>query len=233
MSIRPVEKIDDLVRVKNVFCSVTNKDGLSDLIKGLIRISPEVNIFSTGGTFSHLQKELGETEASRHLTEVSQYTGMPETAGGLVKSLHHKLFLGYLTETHCEAHQTDMEREGAVAIDLVIVNLYDFKKAAINDGNPVTLELARGNIDVGGPSALRAAAKNWLRVMILPMADDYAGFLKSLEENGGSTAYDMRYRAAIRTFGILSSYDRAICDFFRAIPPEDTMKAYRFQDSQL
>ncbi|MDD4902427.1 MAG: hypothetical protein PHE24_04820 [Patescibacteria group bacterium] len=224
--IRPVEQINDRVMVENVFCSVTNKDKLTALVNGLIEVVPEVNIISTGGTFSHLSTELG-SESSLFLKEISNYTGMKEIAGGLVKSLHHKMFLGYLTETYCQSHAADMEREKAVPIDLLIVNLYDFEKAAVNDGNPASLELARGNIDVGGPSALRAAAKNWLRVMILPEVGDYDDFLQKLKENKGATTYEMRYKAAIKTFGILSAYDGAINRFFQDISAAETIRAYQ------
>jgi phosphoribosylaminoimidazolecarboxamide formyltransferase / IMP cyclohydrolase len=227
MGIRCVEQIDDRVSVKNVFCSVTDKGGLADVIKRLIKFSPEIKIFSTGDTFSHLQKELGEAEADSHLVEVSDYTGMPETAGGLVKSLHHKLFLGYLTDTYYIPHLDGLKREEAVPIDLVIVNLYDFKKAAVDDGNPINLELARSNIDVDGSSALRAAAKNWLRVMTLPTPNDYGWFLDHLEANGGVTTYAMRYPAATKTFRLLSEYDGAIAHFFVRISFKETMRAYK------
>lgn len=154
------------------------------------------------------------------LTEVSQYTGLPETEGGLVKTLHHKLFLGYLTETYCEAHQKDLKREHAVPIDLVVINLYPFKNVVKKDD--ITIEEARGNIDVGGPSALRAAAKNWHRVMTLSNPNAYFEFLEKLKENSGCTNLSTRFQAFKETFFILSSYDRAIFNFFDGISPEMT-----------
>jgi phosphoribosylaminoimidazolecarboxamide formyltransferase / IMP cyclohydrolase len=231
MSIRPVEKIDDLVPIRNVFSSVTNKNKLAFLAKGLIEIIPEINILSTGGTYDYLAKNLSAIEGDLNLTEVSKYTLLPEMEGGLVKSLHHKLFLGYLAETYCPGHQNDLKRENAVPIDLLVVNLYDFneavRKAKDSSFNTKSLEIARGNIDVGGPSALRAAAKNYLRVMILPDEDDYEVFLKDLAANKGATTFDMRIRAAEKTFGILSDYDGAIRNFLRSISPSESMKAYK------
>jgi|WetSurMetagenome_2_1015567.scaffolds.fasta_scaffold04658_2 phosphoribosylaminoimidazolecarboxamide formyltransferase / IMP cyclohydrolase len=235
MSIRPVKEIDDLVSVENVFCSVTNKEGLVPLIQGMIDVVPKMKIFSTGGTYSYLKNELGARRAPVNLVEVSNYTGMPETKGGLVKSLHHKLFLGYLTENYCVDHWEDLKRESAVPIDLVIVNLYDFKKAvaAASTEDPVSLEMTRGNIDVGGPSALRAAAKNFLRVMVLPKVEDYNEFIGAFEEYGGATDFHMRYFAAKKTFRVLWNYDRAIEDFLDSVPSDKMLEAYQVHNSRI
>jgi phosphoribosylaminoimidazolecarboxamide formyltransferase/IMP cyclohydrolase len=210
--IRSVKKVNGLVPIKNVIISVFDKTGLDILVPGLIKNCPDVMIYSTGGTFKAIKEILGPKDAKKHLKEVSEYTQQPETEGGLVKTLHHKLFLGYLTETYCEAHQEDMKRENAVPIDLVVMNLYPFAEVIKRPG--VTIEEARGNIDVGGPSTLRAAVKNWHRVMTLPKSDWYPEFLKSLEINGGKTDPHMRFLSLYKTFHVLSSYDTEIFKYF-------------------
>jgi phosphoribosylaminoimidazolecarboxamide formyltransferase / IMP cyclohydrolase len=211
--IRAVKKIDNLVPVKNVMISVTDKSYLDVLVVGIIESCPGVIIYSSGGTYKAIAGILGPEKAQFHLREVSQYTGQAETEGGLVKTLHHKLFLGYLTETHCTSHQEDLRREDAVQIDLLVINLYPFAKTVEGDG--VTIEDARGNIDVGGPSALRAAAKNWHRVATLPLAslDDYQHFLKKLRANKGCTDLRDRFSGWKKTFSVLSSYDSDIYEY--------------------
>jgi len=226
MSIRPVEKIDNLVPVKHVMISVSDKSYLSILVQGLLNNCPDVIIYSSGGTFKEIKEIIGEKQANLHLMEVSEYTRLPETEGGLVKTLHHKLFLGYLTETYCEAHQKDLERENAVPIDLVVINLYPFKEVVKKDG--ATIEDARGNIDVGGPSALRAAAKNWHRVMTLTNPNDYFDFLQMLQN--GCTCLYSRYQAFKKTFLALSSYDFAIYDYFEDIKPEIIKETYEINN---
>ncbi|MBU0612046.1 hypothetical protein KKA39_00065 [Patescibacteria group bacterium] len=193
--------------------SVTNKNYLDILIQGIIESCSGVMIYSSGGTHKAITEILGSQKSQLHLREVSQYTGQPETEGGLVKTLHHKLFLGYLTETHCIAHQADLKRENAVPIDLVVINFYPFAETV--EKTDVTIEDARGNIDVGGPSALRASAKNWHRVMTLPLADleIYQRFLQSLRMNNGRTNLKMRFDGWIATFGVLSRYDSAIYNY--------------------
>ena len=165
-----VEKIDDAVKVNHVLVSVSDKNGLEDLVTALVRINPEVKIFSTGGTFAKIQEILGD-QASTVLTQVSDYTGQPETQGGLVKTLDFKIYLGLLTETYNDSHRTDLDRTGAVPIDLAVVNLYPFVQTIQKPG--VTVEEARANIDIGGPCMIRAAAKNYLRVASVVDPSDY------------------------------------------------------------
>ena len=161
MGINVVEKIDRLVQVRHVLVSVSDKRHLDLFIPELVAINPNVKIFSTGGTFSRIQGILGDSAVSR-LTQVSDYTGQPETQGGLVKTLDFKIYLGLLTETYNDAHQMDLTRTGSVPIDMVVVNLYPFKETISKQD--VTVEQARGNIDIGGPCMIRASAKNFIRV---------------------------------------------------------------------
>ncbi|MCK4768630.1 MAG: hypothetical protein KAS28_09590, partial [Desulfobacula sp.] len=120
-----VEKIDDQVKIETVLVSVSDKSGLESFIPGLIELNPGVLILSTGGTYGKIKEILGE-KANTCLKQVSEYTGQPETQGGLVKTLDFKIYLGLLTETYNDAHQEDLKRTAALAIDMVVVNLYPF-----------------------------------------------------------------------------------------------------------
>ena len=109
MTINVVSKIDDRVKVRHALISVSDKTGLEQLVPGLRQINPKIRIFSTGGTFNRLQEILGSA-ADQCLTQVSDYTGQPETQGGLVKTLDFRIYLGLLTETYNNAHQADLQR---------------------------------------------------------------------------------------------------------------------------
>ncbi len=210
MTLNIVDKIDDPVSVRHVLISVSEKTGLEGLVTGLKGINPDVRFFSTGGTYKRLQEILG-TSADQCLTQVSDYTGQPETQGGLVKTLDFKIYLGLLTETYNEAHQSDLKRTGAVPIDMVVVNLYPFKATIAQEG--VTVEKARGNIDIGGPCMIRASAKNFIRVASVVDPADYTAIVEELTANDGCTSLKMRYRLACKAFDHTASYDTAIAAY--------------------
>lgn len=210
MTINTVTKIDDLVMINTVLISVSDKAGLESFVPGLVAINPAIRILSTGGTFNHIRNILGE-EADRVLTQVSDYTGQPETQGGLVKTLDFKIYLGLLTETYNDAHRGDLARTGAVPIDMVVVNLYPFEKTVAQSG--VTVEQARGNIDIGGPCMIRAAAKNFIRAASVVDPADYPEIIKQLKTNGGRTTLEMRSRLATKAFTHTAAYDRAISNY--------------------
>ena len=167
-----VDRCDDGVRIQRVLVSVSDKSGLETLIPALININPDIQFYSTGGTYNRIAQILGLMRQLQHLTRVADYTGQPETQGGLVKTLDFKIYLGLLTETYNSSHQADLTRTGALPIDMVVVNLYPFQETIAQQG--VTLEHARANIDIGGPCMLRAAAKNYLRVVPVVNPADYA-----------------------------------------------------------
>ncbi len=207
MTINQVTQIDNQVPVKHALISVSDKSGLETFIPKLLTAVPDLKIFSTGGTFAKLKEILG-SDADNHLTSVSEYTGQPETQGGLVKTLDFKIYLGLLTETHNDAHQGDLKRTAAVPIDLVVVNLYPFQATVAKEG--VTLEMARGNIDIGGPCMIRASAKNFLRVASVVDPSDYSSILEEVETNGGTTSLALRFKLAQKAFAHTADYDQAI-----------------------
>ncbi len=225
MSINIVERVDELVKVQNILVSVSDKSGLDRFIPDLVRINPQIQIFSTGGTFGRISEILGGS-AGKRLMQVSDFTGQPETQGGLVKTLDFKIYLGLLTETYNDAHQNDLKRTGSVPIDMVVVNLYPFKETVSKPD--VTVEQARGNIDIGGPCMIRASAKNFIRVTSVVDPADYARIISVLKENRGSTTLELRFQLAQKAFDHTAVYDRTIADFLVSKETGDVMNCYQF-----
>lgn len=211
MSLNIVRKIDDRVAVKNVLMSVSDKTGLETFVPALVKACPGVKIYSTGGTFAKVKEILGE-KASDTLVSVSDYTGQPEMQGGLVKTLDFKIYLGLLSETYNDAHQTDLKRLSACPIDMVVVNLYPFRETVARPD--VTPEMARTNIDIGGPCMVRASAKNYLRVASVTDPLDYAAIAAELAAHSGTIGLDTRFRLMKKAFAHTAEYDTAISKFF-------------------
>ena len=229
MSINVVARVDDLVKVQNILVSVSDKGGLEKFIPELVGINPEIRIFSTGGTYGRISEILGDSGASR-LMQVSDYTGQPETQGGLVKTLDFKIYLGLLTETYNDAHQGDLARTGGVPIDMVVVNLYPFKETISRPD--VTVEQARGNIDIGGPCMIRASAKNYIRVASVVDPADYGRVLAVLKANQGSTSLDLRFQLARKAFDHTAVYDRTIADFLATKAIKDVKNCYELEKKE-
>lgn len=219
-----MEKIDDFVKVKTLLASVSDKQGLETFIPRLLEVNPELKIFSTGGTYSRIKEILGK-DSEGCLIQVSDYTGQPETQGGLVKTLDFKIYLGLLTETYNDSHQQDLKRTGAVPIDMVVVNLYPFRETISKSG--VTVEHARGNIDIGGPCMIRASAKNFIRVASVVDPSDYETILTEMKKNGGYTSLSLRYTLAKRAFDHTAVYDRAIADFLKGKSIAEVTQCYK------
>lgn len=218
-----VEKIDEFVDVRHILISVSDKRGLDDFIPSLLKIKPKIFIYSTGGSYNKIKSILGEAAATC-LLQVSQYTDQPETQGGLVKTLDFKIYLGLLTEKYNDDHQADLRRTGAVSIDMVIGNLYPFKEAISKEG--VTVEEARGNIDIGGPCMIRAAAKNFIRIASVVDPLDYDAILSDMKTNNGSISLQLRFQLAQKAFNHTAVYDRTIADFLGAQSVADARKSY-------
>jgi phosphoribosylaminoimidazolecarboxamide formyltransferase/IMP cyclohydrolase len=227
MSLNTVTRIDDRVPVRHVLISLSDKTGLEALVKGVIAACPTVRFYSTGGTYTAIKDLLG-SQAQRFLTSVSDYTGQPEMQGGLVKTLDFKIYLGLLSETYNDAHRTDMARCQAVALDAVIVNLYPFSQTIAKPG--CTPEQARGNIDIGGPCMLRAAAKNYIRVACVTDPADYKGFADELKAGGGCVGLKTRYELARKAFAHVAEYDAAISGYLASLPFEKAAETYTLEN---
>ncbi|MDI7268962.1 MAG: hypothetical protein QME96_13320 [Myxococcota bacterium] len=224
-----VRRVDRWVVVQRVLASVSDKTGLDRLVPALVEINPAVRFYSTGGTFDAIRRILGESGAARNLTQVSEYTGRPETQGGLVKTLDFKIYLGLLTETHNDAHRADLRRVGAVPIDMVVANLYPFRETVAGQG--VTVEAARANIDIGGPCMVRAAAKNYLRVASVVDPADYGRVVEALRTSGGRLDIGVRYDLARKAFAHTAAYDSAIAAWLGSASEDSMRGCYEFADA--
>jgi phosphoribosylaminoimidazolecarboxamide formyltransferase/IMP cyclohydrolase len=187
-------------RISRALISVSDKTGILELASGLI--SREVELLSTGGTAKLLR------EKGLKVRDVSDLTGFPEMLDGRVKTLHPKVHGGLLAIRSNPQHQAQVKEHGIEFIDMVVVNLYPFEKTAMKPG--VTLEELVENIDIGGPSMLRSAAKNFEDVTVLVDAADYPGVLEELQTNGGSISRETRARLARKAFAMTAAYDNAI-----------------------
>jgi len=227
--INVVTHAEDKVRLKRALISTSDKTGLDLLIDGLLGINPNVVIYSTGGTFTRIAEIIGPGY-EQNLKQVSEYTGHPEMQGGLVKTLDHKIYLGLLSESYNEAHERDLSATGAERLDLVVVNLYPFEKTVSRAD--ITTEHARGQIDIGGPCMLRAAAKNYLRVAALCEPADYQGFLAILREKNGATTLDDRFLLARKVFTHTAAYDAAIASYLAGLKPGHIGQSYQLHNRE-
>ena len=218
-----VDKIDDRVKIRTMLVSVSDKTGLGDFIPGMLDANPDLTILSTGGTYARIGDILGD-RAKTCLKQVSDYTGQPETQGGLVKTLDFKIYLGLLTETYNEAHREDLKRTKALPIDMVVVNLYPFSQTIAKDG--VTVENARGNIDIGGPTMIRASAKNFIRVASVVDPSSYPGILEKVKSQDGCLCLKDRYELSKKAFDHTAVYDRTIADYLAARSLSDVQSCY-------
>ena len=196
-----------LVRVNRALISVSDKSGIVEFARSLREMG--VELLSTGGTFRLLR------ENDLEVTEVADYTGFPEMMDGRVKTLHPKVHGGILAR---RGQDDDvMAEHGIAAIDMVVVNLYPFEATVAKDD--CTLEDAVENIDIGGPTMVRAAAKNHRFVNIVVNATDYAEVLAEMQANEGATSLDTRFNLAIKAYEHTAAYDGAIANHFGRLVP--------------
>ena len=181
--------------------SVSDKTGIVDFAEGLIRAG--YTLISSGGTHSVIAAE------GIPVMKVSEYTGSPEILEGRVKTLHPKIHGGILAKRNDKVHDTDREANGIGLIDIVAVNLYPFKETVAKPD--VTLEDAIENIDIGGPSMVRSAAKNYKDVAVLTNPNQYGIYLDAINGNISSvTPEQLRSQFAVEAFRHTAEYDTAI-----------------------
>ena len=188
--------------VRRALISVSDKTGILEFAESLTAMN--VAILSTGGTYKVL------SEAGLPVTEVSEYTGFPEMMDGRVKTLHPKIHGGLLGRRGTD--DAIMAEHGIDAIDMVVVNLYPFEATVANPN--CKLEDAVENIDIGGPTMLRSAAKNHKDVAVVTDPADYSRILEEMQANNGQLAHATRFDLAIKTFEQTSRYDGAISNYF-------------------
>ncbi len=195
----------DLIKIKRALVSVSDKTGLLELAQALS--DSGVEIISTGGTLAALKK--GGIQA----ISVSTFTGEPEILGGRVKTLHPKIHAGILYRRDNKEDIEELAHHEYKPIDMVVVNLYPFEKTV---GNPIaTEEEIIENIDIGGPSMIRAAAKNFEGVAVVSSPQDYSDVMGEMDKNDGALGLNFRRNLAGKAFSLTNTYDKAVSHYFQ------------------
>ncbi len=187
--------------IKRALISVYNKDGLLELAKFLV--NKDVEIISTGGTYKYLQ------DNNIPAVEISKITGFDEILDGRVKTLHPIIHAGILARRDSEQHMNTLKEKNITPIDMVVVNLYPFfDKVESNISFDEKVEF----IDIGGPTMIRAAAKNFKDVLVLTDVNDYADIIENLDNNE-EVNFNTRKKLAGKVFNLMSAYDASIANF--------------------
>ena len=190
-------------KIKNALISVSNKNNLNKLLFTLSKY--KIKLISSGGTYKKIKK------LKFQCTEVSKYTGSPEILGGRVKTLHPKIHGGILSKRNNKLHKKDLVKNNFSEIDLVIVNFYPFEKT-LTSKNKHTKIIE--NIDIGGPTMVRGAAKNYNDVTVITNPNQYDDLIKELNINKGSTSLNFREKLSEEAFSETAYYDSVITNYF-------------------
>ncbi len=202
--------------IKRALISVSDKTGVAAFARALSDLG--IEILSTGGTAKLL------ADNGIGVTEVSAYTGFPEMLDGRVKTLHPKIHGGLLGRRDLPAHVAAMQEHGIPPIDLLVVNLYPFEQTVAKPD--CSLEDAIENIDIGGPTMLRAAAKNHGSVTVVVDSADYDKVLAELKTNQGTVGAALRYALAVKVFEHTARYDGAIANYLGTLQPDGSRSAF-------
>jgi phosphoribosylaminoimidazolecarboxamide formyltransferase/IMP cyclohydrolase len=212
----------DLVPVKRALISLSDKNGLAELTAGLARHG--VEIVSTGGTAAKLR------DSGAEVRDISDLTGLPEMMDGRVKTLHPKVHGGLLGVRDNPEHVAAMAQHAIAPIDLVVVNLYPFLETVSRGADRDTII---ENIDIGGPSMVRSAAKNHAHVACLTDPADYAELLAELDDHDGCTTRALRKRLAAKAFALTAAYDSTISQWFAFADQHERFPATATRASKL
>ena len=193
-------------KIKKALISVSNKKNLKNLLKVLAKY--KIELISSGGTYKEIKK------LKFKCLEVSEYTNSPEILGGRVKTLHPKIHAGILSKRNNKFHIKDLKNNNFEEIDLVIVNFYPFEKTLEQTSNHLKII---ENIDVGGPTMVRAAAKNYKDVTVITSSDQYSELISEIESNKGSTSINFREKMSSDAFSETAYYDAIISNYFNKI----------------
>lgn len=193
-------------KIERALISLTDKSGIEGFAKELEDLG--VEILSTGGTAKKMR------ENGIKVKDVAEFTGFPEMLDGRVKTLHPKVHGGILAQKTNPDHLAQMEEHGLEPIDLIAVNLYAFDKATADPN--CTVANAIENIDIGGPTMLRAAAKNFNDVTVIVDPADYPQVLAEMKESGNTTL-KTRFYLAVKVFDLTSKYDTAIVNWLKKV----------------
>jgi phosphoribosylaminoimidazolecarboxamide formyltransferase/IMP cyclohydrolase len=213
-------------RIQRVLISVTDKTGIIEFARELSGMGAE--LISTGGTARAIR------ESGVPVKDVSEVTGFPEMLDGRVKTMHPKITGGILAMRGRAEHMNALEQHSIVPIDMVVVNLYRFEEAAAKSGAP--LEELIENIDIGGPTMIRSAAKNYQDVAVVVSPEDYNAVLEELRANGGALSKETKWRLAKKAFRTTADYDAAIAarldqvDHPSLLPADLSLRAPKIMD---
>jgi phosphoribosylaminoimidazolecarboxamide formyltransferase/IMP cyclohydrolase len=196
-----------MAKIRRAVISVSNKKGVIELAKELNTMG--VELLSTGGTAKALR------DAGIPVKDVSDYTGFPEMLDGRVKTLHPKVHGGLLSRRNNPKDMEEIKKHGIETIDMVVVNLYPFEETVSKSG--VSFEDAVENIDIGGPTMLRSASKNFQDVAVLVDPSDYEKIIQEMKDLDGDLSYKTRLQLAKKVFGHTSRYDTIITDYLTKI----------------
>lgn len=196
-----------MATIRTAVVSVSDKTGLVAFVRDLVAM--DVEILSTGGTAKILR------DSGIEVVDVSEYTGFPEMMEGRVKTLHPKIHGGVLGRRDNPKDMEEMANQGIRPIDMVVVNLYPFEATVTREG--CSIEEAIENIDIGGPTLIRAAAKNFRHVSVLVDPEDYPLISKEMKENGGLVSVGTNFRLAKKVFQLTARYDSAIWNYLAPI----------------
>ena len=193
-------------KIKKALISVSDKKNLKKLLKILSK--HKIDLISSGGTYREIRK------LRFSCLEVSDYTGTPEILGGRIKTLHPKIHAGILSKRNNKSHKLDLKNNNFEEIDLVIVNFYPFEKTLEKTNNHIKI---MENIDIGGPTMVRAAAKNYRDVTVITSLNQYDELIDEIVENKGSTSLDFREKMSLEAFSETAYYDAVISNYFNKI----------------
>jgi len=195
-----------MTKIKRALISVSDKKNLKKLLKILTKY--KIKLISSGGTYKEIKK------LKFKCLEVSEYTKSSEILGGRVKTLHPKIHAGILSKRNNSSHNRDLKNNNFEEIDLVIVNFYPFEKTLEQTNNHLKII---ENIDIGGPTMVRAAAKNYNDVTVITSSNQYEDLINEIEKNKGSTSLNFRHKMSLEAFSETAYYDAVISDYFNRI----------------
>ena len=212
------------LKIKNALISVSDKENISSLLKIFKKYN--IKIISSGGTFKKIKK-LGY-----NCIEISKYTGFKEMLDGRVKTLHPKIHAGILHDRQNKIHKNEMDKQKFPSLDLIVVNFYPFQKIVRQSKKSKNII---ENIDIGGPTMVRAAAKNFKNVAIITNKNDYQSLIKEIEKNRGGTSLKFREFMSSKAFGLTAYYDSMIANWFNKklnikFPERKTLFGRKFKE---
>ena len=193
-------------KIRKALISVSDKLNLKDILKVLTKY--KIELIGSGGTYREIKK------LKFKCLEVSEYTGSPEILGGRVKTLHPKIHAGILSKRNNKSHINDLKNNDFHEIDLVIVNFYPFEKTLEQTNNHLKIV---ENIDVGGPTMVRAAAKNYNDVTVITSSNQYTELISEIKKHKGSTSLTFREKMSLEAFSETAYYDAVISNYFNKI----------------